>query len=143
MQTRRWLNQSQPQTLVIAVILLYFTAASAVLFFDDGPMYAAALCGWVPSCGNVVDLLRLLVAGGALAAGYGIANEQRWAYHLGVVVAAAPLAARLVFSVRLGVSPLEYRLVSLLFEVALLALLLHPQSRDYQRIWFSGRRRAR
>ena len=27
-------------------------------------------------------------------------------------------------------------LINLLFEVALVALLLHPMSRDYQRIWF-------
>ena len=27
-------------------------------------------------------------------------------------------------------------LISLLFAIALVALLLHPQSRDYQRIWF-------
>ena len=27
-------------------------------------------------------------------------------------------------------------LMSLMFEIALIALLLHPQSRDYQRIWF-------
>ena len=28
-------------------------------------------------------------------------------------------------------------LIQLLFPVAQLALLLHPMSRDYQRIWFS------
>jgi hypothetical protein len=27
-------------------------------------------------------------------------------------------------------------LISLMFEIALVALLLHPQSRDYQRLWF-------
>jgi hypothetical protein len=27
--------------------------------------------------------------------------------------------------------------IGLMFEIALIALLLHPQSRDYQRIWFS------
>jgi hypothetical protein len=27
-------------------------------------------------------------------------------------------------------------LITLMFEIALLALLLHPQSREYQRIWF-------
>ena len=27
--------------------------------------------------------------------------------------------------------------INLMFSIALLALLLHPQSRDYQRIWFS------
>jgi len=26
--------------------------------------------------------------------------------------------------------------IELMFEVALVLLLLHPQSRDYQRIWF-------
>ena len=28
-------------------------------------------------------------------------------------------------------------LINLMFEIALVALLLHPQSRDYQKIWFS------
>ena len=27
-------------------------------------------------------------------------------------------------------------LLGLMFAIALIALLLHPQSRDYQRIWF-------
>jgi hypothetical protein len=27
-------------------------------------------------------------------------------------------------------------LMNLMFEIALVALLLHPQSREYQRIWF-------
>ena len=27
-------------------------------------------------------------------------------------------------------------LIGLMFEIALVALLLHPQSRDYQRLWF-------
>ena len=27
-------------------------------------------------------------------------------------------------------------IISAMFPVAMLALLLHPQSRDYQRIWF-------
>ena len=27
-------------------------------------------------------------------------------------------------------------LINLMFEVALVALLLHPMSRDYERIWF-------
>ena len=28
------------------------------------------------------------------------------------------------------------KIVNLMFGVALVALLLHPQSREYQRIWF-------
>ena len=26
--------------------------------------------------------------------------------------------------------------ITLIFEIALIALLLHPQSRDYQKVWF-------
>jgi hypothetical protein len=33
-------------------------------------------------------------------------------------------------------NPLGTDLLTLMFEIALLALLLHPQSREYQRIWF-------
>ena len=33
-------------------------------------------------------------------------------------------------------SVLSGGILNLLFEVALVALLLHPMSRDYQRIWF-------
>jgi len=46
--------------------------------------------------------------------------------------------AFLPFALRLlsGSSLLGYSIINLMFEVALVALLLHPQSRDYQRIWF-------
>jgi len=33
-------------------------------------------------------------------------------------------------------NPFAAGLITLMFEVALVCLLLHPQSRDYQRIWF-------
>jgi hypothetical protein len=34
-------------------------------------------------------------------------------------------------------SLLGYSVINLMFEAALVALLLHPQSRDHQRIWFT------
>jgi hypothetical protein len=36
--------------------------------------------------------------------------------------------------VRYHVAPVD--IFNLLFEIALIAALLHPQSREYQRIWF-------
>ena len=43
METRRWINQSQPQTLYIAVFLLYINAAFTLLFgLNDAP-YARLL----------------------------------------------------------------------------------------------------
>jgi hypothetical protein len=74
----------------------------------------------------------LLIVGG-VGAGFGIANERRWGYGLGLVMALLPFVIRLAD----GSGLLGTDIAALMFEVALVALLLHPQSRDYQRIWFS------
>ena len=114
---RRFLNPAQPQTLQIAVFLLYINAVFSVfnmLRFDYFPLIALAL-----------------VAGG-IAAGFGIANERKWGYGLGIVMAFLPFVIRFYY----GGNPLGSDILSLMFEIALVALLLHPQSRDYQRIWF-------
>ncbi len=116
METRRFTNPSQPQTLQIAVFLLYFRAVFGILFSGFSPL-------WV------------VIAAGQAAGAYGIANEKRWGYTLGVATAFAPAALRVLF---FGPGALlERDPIGLLFEIALIALLLHPQSRDYQRIWFS------
>jgi hypothetical protein len=112
METRRWTNPSQPQTLQIAVFLLYINA-----FF--------AFLGLSP--------LSLLYAAGDVGAGFGIANEHKWGYGLGLLMAFLPLVTTILY----GGALIGTGLVTLAFEIALVALLLHPQSRDYQRIWFS------
>ena len=117
MQTRRWLNPSQPQTLQIAVFLLYINAVFLALF-GLGP-------------------ITLLFIAAGVGAGWGIANERRWAYLLGIGVALVPFIVPLLYGAGLG-DVLRYLFtISGLFDVALVALLLHPQSRNYQRIWFS------
>ena len=120
-ETRRWFNPSQPQTLQISVWLLYFNAIGGLLlgsvYFTLGP------------------LLGLAALVGCAAAGIGIANEKRWGYVLGVVMAG--LEVLLIVSA-VGIMGLfkGAALILFLFAVALVALLLHPMSRDYQRIWF-------
>lgn len=117
METRRWLNPSQPQTLQIAIFLLYINAFFAFLF------------------GGIVHLYGLATLFGGVAAGFGIANEKKWGYGLGLAVAILPFALRVAFN---GINSIfGGDVINLLFEVALLALLLHPQSRDYRRIWFN------
>jgi peptidoglycan/LPS O-acetylase OafA/YrhL len=139
METRRWINQSQPQTLVVAVFLLYMTAAFNLLFgLHDAP-YADAfihLTHSLSTTNTLLNLTRLVVTIGAVAAGYGIANERKWAYRLAVVVAAVPLVTLLYVCVAYQISPFSFPLLNTLFTVALFALLVHPQSREYQRIWF-------
>ncbi|HEX9968814.1 MAG TPA: hypothetical protein VGB03_01645 [Acidimicrobiales bacterium] len=116
MESRRWLNTSQTQTLQIAVFLLYIHAGVLVL------------------SGALFTTLWLLVAVAMVAAGYGVANEQKWGYSLAVGVSLVPFAIILLFG---GLRALfAANPVSIMFDVALVALLVHPQSRDYQRIWF-------
>lgn len=117
MESRRWTNQSQPQTLQIAVFLLYINAAFGLLNLLG--------LGYLP-------LLGLAIVGGGVAAGYGIANEKKWGYMLGVAVAAVPFVVPLLF----GRNPLSQPIISLMFDIALVALILHPESRSYQRLWF-------
>jgi hypothetical protein len=114
----KFLNQFQPQTLVIGTMFCYIDAGFGLLF---GVIATSVLLG----------LATIL---GLAAGGFGIANEKKWGY--GVAVAAAVLQVVLLLGVA-GTDVLEFPLIlNLIFDGALVALLLHPQSREYQRIWF-------
>ncbi len=110
---RKLVNQYQPQTLYIATVLLYINAVFDFLSFSPFLMLTAVVM---------------------VAAGYGIANELRWGYTLALAVAILRVALLVVIA---GTDVLGFPLIlTLLFDGALVALLAHPQSREYQRIWF-------
>jgi dolichol kinase len=119
----KWLDKTQPQTLYIATLLMYINGFFGILFVGS---YVGAVILGVHHLALGIDLA--LVAGQVVGA-WGIANEKRWAYALAVVVAVVLLASTV-----LGFS--GGSLLNLIFEVALVALLLHPQSREYRSIWF-------
>ena len=111
----RFVNQFQPQTLVMATMLCYIQAVFGALFSLFSPV-------------------ALLLAVGLGAGGYGIANEKRWGYLVACGLAILQLAALILLA---GTEVLRFPLIlNLLFDGALVALLLHPQSREYQHIWF-------
>lgn len=121
----QWFNQRQPQTLQIAVLLLYIHAAFGLLelLMSPGELLDPSQFASVP---GVVFLLGIV---GGVAA-FGIANERRWGYGLGLAAAIAPIGARLYSG-----SPLS-DLLGLMLEVALVIVLVHPMSRGYYKIWF-------
>ena len=80
-EPRRWFDPSQPQTLQGAVMLSYLTAALSLLWI---------LFGAYP----------LVISLGLGAAGYGVANERRWGYWLGIVLAGLSVAGLLLRPVR-------------------------------------------
>lgn len=117
MSERRFFDPTQPQTLQIAVILLYIDAVFSLIGVYLPP--------------EIRLVLIVTMAGGA----FGIANEKRWGYVVGLIGAVLNLLWPMVygFSLRTIITdnPLGF-----MIGVALIALLLHPMSRNYQRIWF-------
>jgi hypothetical protein len=107
------MNPHQPQTLVSAVLLCYIQAVLTLLF------------GYLGYPG-------LFVIVGLAAGGFGIANEKKWGYLLAVVAAVVQVGLSLAYG---NVADVQF-LIGFAFDVLLVALLLHPMSRDYQRIWF-------
>lgn len=150
MRFTRWWNPSLPQTLTISVWLLYADAVFTVLailgtgFGSSAYIFVAPL---LYGTATTVDAFRavntvvvLIVVASALVygfAGLGIANGQKigWKVGVGVAVGAVVLP---VISGGLGLVLGSTYIITYLFNVALLVALLHPQSREYQRIWFEG-----
>jgi hypothetical protein len=133
-QTRRWVNQSQPQTLVIATFLLYAGVLFVVL--GSGTNIGIALASTFDGVRMLNNVGRLFVAVGGAYAGYQIAQEKKIGYYLGIGVAALPLVADALAIARNRIHFVDLDLVNLIFEIALLALILHTQSRNYVRLWF-------
>ncbi len=123
---RRWTNPSLPQTLQIAVILLYVDAAFSVLF---GTVFLTI--GFIP--------VGLLIVAGSVAGGLGIAQEKKWGYNLALAAAILGLLPIVVLAARRGILDLllPANLLAIIFPIARFALLVHPQSRDYKKIWFT------
>lgn len=126
MDTRRWVNPQQPQTLYIAQLLMYFQGGLSLVF---------ALLG-----ARALGVYTLTIALGKVMAAFGIANERRWGYRLGVFVAVVPVGLLVLLAVTDTPRWLWADAFGLLFDIALIALLLHTASRDYQRHWPKRRR---
>jgi hypothetical protein len=120
---RRWVDPSQPQTLQFACWLLYANAIVGFLLGGSAFLLAGPLIG-------------LLGLAGCILAGYGIANEKRFGYFLAVTLAGIEALLYIVAAGGIIHAISSAWLLPLAFAIALVALLLHPQSRDYQRIWF-------
>lgn len=115
LSSRRWFPTHQPQTLQIACALLYWNAFLSLLdsFFGGG-------------IAKLYLVLLLLQVGGA----YGIANARKIGYNAAIAAAVLPLMVLVIVGLGPGA------ILPLLFDIALIFLLLHPMSREFIRIWF-------
>jgi hypothetical protein len=109
----RWFDPHQPQTLQIATMLSYLNGVFGLLF------------------GGLATIVGLVVLVGSIGGAFGMANSKKWGYVLAIVAAIIPL----VYTLANGLGGGD--VINLMFEIALVALLLHPMSRNYQKIWYS------
>ena len=145
---KKWFDRMQPQTLQIATWLLYFDGFFALVSLIDKSGYIGYLRYQYPF-GFLLGIISvaLYVLGGWL-----MANDLKIGYTLSVIAAAMPFVLRFLavrsfaqnFETQSPVGITDYvtgrifggSIISSAFDVAVLALLLHTQSREHQRIWY-------
>ena len=127
-----WFNPRQPQTLYLSQMLMYMRGGIAILF---GALLSV---GRLSLLGSTIigTIWLLLLTVGMVVGAVGIANEKRWGYRLGVIAAFTPFLVRLIVLADSGPFDAFYDPIKLMFDIALVALLLHPTSVEYQKVWF-------
>ena len=145
---KKWFDRMQPQTLQIATWLLYFDGFFALVSLIDKSGYIGYLRFQYPF-GFLLGIISvaLYVFGGVL-----MANDLKIGYKLSVIAAASPFILRFLavrslaanFETQSPIGITDYltgrifggSIISSAFDIAVLALLLHTQSREHQRIWY-------
>lgn len=143
---KKWFDRMQPQTLQIATWLLYLNGFFALVSVFDVTGYL----GYIRLRFGIGLLIDLMVVAFYVLGGFLMANDRKLGYRLAVVAAFSPFVLRSVamvdlrghYPLRISLAdyvlgrPLGGSLVTIIFDAALVALLLHRQSRDHQRIWY-------
>ena len=137
LDTRKWFDRSQPQTLQIATWFLYLNGVFALIGFADESNWV----GFARAVkGGLGTLVGLAVIAAFAAGGFLMANERKVGYYLALFAGFSPFLLRFWIYSGYGVSITRIitggDTISFIFEAALCALLLHPQSRSHVRIWF-------
>ncbi len=107
-------------------------------------LYIQGIFGLISGLGGgLVFVLSLIFSLGMIASAVGIANGKRAGWVAGIVLSILSLALTLWIIAVIVLGPLSlgftgfiFSLINIAFQVALVVALLHPQSREYQKIWF-------
>ena len=139
---RKWFDRMQPQTLQIAAMLLYLNGFFALISVIDSTDYL----GYIRNRFALGLIVGLVVVALHALSGLFMANDLKLGYKFAIAAAFSPFVLRFWAHTDLentsGMSITLYRklsggsTLSLIFEVALCALILHPQSRSHQKIWY-------
>lgn len=134
---KKWFDRFQPQTLQIATWLLYINAFFALVDW-------LGTTGWIGVArvreGALGTLIGLAIVVAYTAGGFLMANDRKWGWRIAIAAAFSPFLLRFWVLRDANISLIDkltgQRVLSFIFDVALCALLLHPQSREHQRVWY-------
>ena len=123
----------------IATWLLYLNGFFAFISFVDQRDWIGYARVDKGALGSLVGIFVLasFIGGGLL-----MANDRKIGYKLALIAAFSPFALRIwILWSYSGFTALDKitgkDTIGFIFEAALCALLLHPQSREHQRLWYS------
>ena len=123
----------------IATWLLYLNGFFALISFMDQR-------DWIGYArvdkGALGSLVGISVLASFIGGGFLMANDRKIGYKLALVAAFSPFVLRIwILWSYSGFTALDKitgkDTIGFIFEAALCALLLHPQSREHQRVWYS------
>ena len=136
---RKWFDRLQPQTMQIATWLLYLNGFFALISFMDKR-------DWIGYArvdkGALGSLVGIIVLASFIGGGFLMANDRKIGYKLAIVAAFSPFVLRIwILWSYSGFTALDKitgkDTIGFIFEAALCALLVHPQSREHQRVGYS------
>jgi hypothetical protein len=135
---RKWFDRYQPQTLQIATWLLYLNGFFAVVDLLGNSSWLGAARDIKGSVGLIVGLAVVV---SYIAGGFLMANERKWGYRLALFGALSPFLLRVwiywgLEGAGIGDMIVGGNVISFIFDAALVALLVHNQTREHVRVYF-------
>jgi hypothetical protein len=125
---KKWFDRMQPQTLQIATWLLYINGFFALANFMDSQMEI----GYIRRVYSLGPVYGLVVIAAHVLGGLLMANDLKIGYKIALVAAFSPFVSNLIVYRSL----IAHSFLNAAFDIALVALLLHTQSRAHQKVWF-------
>jgi predicted nicotinamide N-methyase len=125
---KKWFDRMQPQTLQIATWLLYMNGFFALANFMDSQMEI----GYIRRVYSLGPVYGLVVIAAHVLGGLLMANDLKIGYKIALVAAFSPFVSNLIVYRSL----VAHSFLNAAFDIALVALLLHTQSRAHQKVWF-------
>ena len=133
---KKWFDRMHPQTLAIAMFLLYIDGAFAVVTLLD----KTGEIGFLRRLGGLNLLFALCMVVAYIGGAFLMANGKRLGWIIAVAASFSPFIARQLITLSTNYEDTTWVLtggdtIGFLFDAALVALLLHSMTQQYVKRW--------